>query len=339
MKLQQAVSLQPFNTLAVPARARYLVAVDSLGALQEAVDYSRQQGLERMVLGGGSNIVLASDFPGLVIQLNLRGSEILEERADAVTVQVAAGENWDDFVRFSLDQGWYGLENLSAIPGNVGAAPIQNIGAYGVELSSVLKAVVGYDIEAGTMRRLEREACELAYRDSIFKHALKDRFVITAVELRLSKIAQPETSYPALMAELADETPTPEAVAQAVRRVRARKLPAPDTLPNAGSFFKNPIVDQACYERLRNAHPAMPAWPVASGVKLAAGWLLEQAGWKGYRGEGDLSGLGTYHEQALVLINPGRVAGQQVLALARAITESVSERFGVELDIEPRVYG
>ena len=202
----------------------------------------------------------------------------------------------------------------------------------------MLESVEGYDIDSASLRSLTHSECQLGYRDSIFKNALKDRFVITSVVLRLSTVSRPECSYPALAAELGDAEPSPLAIADAVRRVRGRKLPSPAKLPNAGSFFKNPIVDQACFEHLRQDYPTIPAWPVAEGVKLAAGWLLEQAGWKGYNGEGQLSGLGMYHEQALVLINPGRVGGAQILTLAQRVADSVRERFGVQLDIEPRVY-
>lgn len=338
MKAQSDVSLQALNTLAVPATARLFTSVNSIAELTEAIDYSQRNSLSRLILGGGSNIVLGDDFDGLVIHLNLRGIELLGAQDDSVRVRVAAGENWDDFVRYSLSQDWYGLENLSAIPGSVGAAPIQNIGAYGVELGSVLESVEGYDLDSGRLCVLSHGECQLGYRDSIFKNALKDRFVITSVVMRLSTVARPECSYPALAAELGELDPTPVAIAEAVRRVRGRKLPSPAQLPNAGSFFKNPIVDLACFERLQQKYPAIPAWPVAEGVKLAAGWLLEQAGWKGFRGEGQLSGLGMYHEQALVLINPGRVSGAQILALAQQIADSVYARFGVQLEIEPRVY-
>lgn len=338
MKAQHDVSLQALNTLAVPATARLFTSVNSVAELAKAIRYSQREGLPLLILGGGSNIVLGGDFDGLVIHLNLRGIDLIAEADDRIRVRVAAGENWDEFVRYSLSRHWFGLENLSAIPGSVGAAPIQNIGAYGVELGSVLESVEGYDIVGGRLRQLSHGECQLGYRDSIFKNALKDRFVITSVVLCLSTVARPECSYPALAAELGDAEPTPLVIADAVRRVRGRKLPSPAQLPNAGSFFKNPIVDQACYERLQRDYPAIPAWPVADGVKLAAGWLLEQAGWKGFRGEGPLNGLGMYHEQALVLINPGRVSGAQILALAQQVTDSVCEQFGVQLDIEPRVY-
>lgn len=335
MKLQQSVSLQPYNTLAVPAVARFFVAVECRDALCEAIALAKSRNLPWLILGGGSNLVLSGDFDGLVIHLCSRGIEILSEEGDGgITLQVAAGENWDALVQHTLAEGWFGLQNLSAIPGNVGAAPIQNIGAYGVELSEVLEAVEGLDTESQRFRRLNRADCELAYRDSIFKHRLKDRFVITEVELRLSRTPTVNISYPALAEAVGDREPSPAVVAEAVRRVRAKKLPAPSVIPNTGSFFKNPLVSARQYERLQKAHPALPAWAHGADYKLAAGWLVEQAGWRGF----EEAGVGIYQGQALVLINPGHCSGQQVLALAARIQASVRKRFGVALDIEPRIY-
>ena len=338
MNIQQHVSLQAYNTLAVPAQARYFVAVHSESELLEAIHFSEEKSLPRLILGGGSNIVLSSDFDGLVIHLGMKGIASESSGSGWVTVNVSAGENWDELVQYSLDRGWYGLENLSAIPGNVGAAPIQNIGAYGVEVSTVLSSVRGLDIATMQYRHLSKRECELAYRDSIFKQGLKDRFVITGVELQLSAEAAPVLSYPALREALGDEEPTPQRVADTVRRVRAQKLPMPSTVPNAGSFFKNPVVTRQTFEALQRAHPDMPAWETDAGHKLAAGWLLEQAGWRGFDGEGDLAGLGTFQHQALVMINPGRRLGSAILQLAERIQASVQDRFGVALEIEPRVY-
>ena len=337
MNLQENVSLQACNTLAVPAYARYFVAVHSEQELAEAVRFSVEKRLARLILGGGSNIVLSSNFDGLVIHLRMTGVEV-ESLQDRFNVTVSAGENWDELVQYSLTQGWYGLENLSAIPGNVGAAPIQNIGAYGVELSSVLVGVYGLDIDAMQFRRLERAECELAYRDSIFKQGLKDRFVISRVELALSGLPAPVLTYPALLEALGDVEPTPQRVADTVRAVRAQKLPSPSTVPNAGSFFKNPLVCEAVFRNLKTQYPEMPAWETDAGFKLAAGWLLERAGWRGFQGRGALAGLGTYQHQALVMINPGHCSGNLILRLADDIQHSVKATFGIALEIEPRVY-
>lgn len=338
MNLQHNVPLQDYNTLAVPALARYFVAVHSESELQEAVRFSQEKALARLVLGGGSNIVLASDFDGLVIYLCMKGITLASSGAERIKVGVAAGENWDALVQYSLSQGWYGLENLSAIPGNVGAAPIQNIGAYGVEISSVLGSVYGLDVDTLQYRQIERSECELAYRDSIFKQSLKDRFVITHIDLQLSAVSAPVLTYPALVEALGEKEPTPQRIAETVRQVRGQKLPNPAELPNAGSFFKNPLVSETIFRELKARYPDMPAWATASGYKLAAGWLLEQAGWRGFEGEGELSGLGTYSQQALVMINPGRCLGNAILKLADQIKHSVQTRFGIALEIEPRVY-
>ncbi len=338
MNILQDVSLQAYNTLAAPARARYFVAVSTDAELREAIQFSEDKALARLILGGGSNIVLSSDYNGIVIHLCMKGIESSEVSPDSIQVSVAAGENWDELVQYCLAQHWYGLENLSAIPGNVGAAPIQNIGAYGVEISSVLHSVFGFDIDAQEYRQLSRNDCELDYRDSIFKRALRDRFVITRVDLQLSREPAPVLSYPALLEAMGDGEPTPERIAETVRRVRAQKLPSPLEVPNAGSFFKNPLVSEQVYHSLKAAYPNVPGWPMTTGYKVAAGWLLEQAGWRGYVGEGNLAGLGTYSHQALVMINPGRRLGSSILQLADQITASVQAKFGITLEIEPRVY-
>ncbi|MBB3046308.1 UDP-N-acetylmuramate dehydrogenase [Litorivivens lipolytica] len=333
MSPESNVSLQMRNTLAVPANARHFITATTLSELRDGLAFARQHELPQLILGGGSNIVLSRDYDGVVIALNLRGVRVLSDDGETVLVSVAAGENWDAFVRYSLEQGWYGLENLSAIPGSVGAAPIQNIGAYGVELSSVLHAVVGVDLANDSERRLSAAECELSYRDSIFKQGLRDRFVITEVELALHRQSAVNLSYPALAVEVSADA-SPQEVAAAVRKVRGRKLPSPADLPNAGSFFKNPIISRAQADELQQSHPEMPLWPHGDACKLAAGWLVEQAGWRGV----EHNGVGMYREQALVLINPGRCSGERILGFAADIQSSVQDRFGVTLEIEPRVY-
>ncbi len=335
MEIVSAADLQPLNTLSVPATAAHYCRIDSAADVPEAVAYSERRGLPRLVLGGGSNIVLSGDFAGLVMHLLIAGIEP-EIKGSAVRLRVGAGENWDALVRHCLSRDWYGLENLIAIPGHVGAAPIQNIGAYGVELSSVLDSVEGWHLPSGEFRRLSRDDCQLAYRDSIFKHALRDAFVITHVNLCLSTEPRVNTGYQALAAALpADREPTPQLVADTVAAVRASKLPDPAHTPNVGSFFKNPIVSAARHEALRAEHPALPAWPMADGrTKLAAGWLVEQTGWKGKR----RGAVGVHERQSLVLVNYQQASGGEVLALAEDIRRDVLKQFGVALEIEPRVY-
>ncbi len=290
-----------------------------------------------MVLGGGSNVVLPPKLNALVVKVALSGIDV-EESGDDVLLTVSAGENWHGLVEFCLQHGYYGIENLALIPGTVGAAPIQNIGAYGVELESCFHALRGWDIQQQQWRRIDKADCQFGYRDSVFKHQLKDRFIITEVTLRLSRYAQFHTEYPALkqaLSECAASELTPRAVADAVIAVRQSKLPDPGQLPNAGSFFKNPVVDVAKACQLKNDFPAMVQYPVDGGyVKLAAGWLIDSCGWKG-KSQGAIA---VHQQQALVLVNRDGAQQGDVLALAEAIQADVRQRYGVELEIEPRVY-
>ncbi len=334
MTIQTDIDLTPHNTLALAATARYFAAVTSLAELQAALEFARQKSLPLCILGGGSNTVFQGDFPGLVVQLALKGIRC-EEAGDERLVYAAAGENWDALVRHCLAQSWYGIENLIAIPGSVGAAPIQNIGAYGVELVNVLVSVRGLDLATGQERSLTAAECELGYRDSIFKHALRDNFIITEVCLRLHTDAQPNIHYAALREALPQGQPaTPELVCAVVEQTRRQKLPDPALEPNAGSFFKNPIVDEAQAEALLSRYPAMAHWPMPDGrVKLAAAWLVDQCGWKGRR----LGKAGVHPRQAIVLVNYERASAEELLTLAAAIQADVHQRFGIDLEIEPRI--
>lgn len=335
MDILDGVDLQRFNTLAIPARADHYVRVEHPDELQAILQHAQAQQWPVLILGGGSNTVFSGDFHGLVLHLAIAGIEA-QPSEDSVLLRVGAGENWDQLVRHCLAQGWYGLENLIAIPGSVGAAPVQNIGAYGVELASVLVAVEGWDMERGETRTLSAEDCRLSYRDSVFKHALKDRFIISHVHLRLTTRPEVNCGYPALAEALPEgRAPTPQLVAETIAGIRHSKLPDPADIPNAGSFFKNPIVEQSKQAELLSRFPKMPGWPMADGrVKLAAGWLVDQAGWKGARA----GGVGVYERQALVLINPERCSGEELLRFAGRITDDVRAKFGVSLEIEPRVY-
>lgn len=335
LTLQRDVSLLGRHTLATPVSAAYFVEADSNQVLVDALDYAQEKGLEVAILGGGSNSVFAGDYPGLVIALTMTGLDCQADGKDRL-LRVAAGENWDQLVRHSVSNGWFGLENLIAIPGSVGAAPIQNIGAYGVEVARFIDWVRGWDRHSRCERRLTADECRFAYRDSIFKGELRDRFIITEVALRLSTDAQVECSYPALQTELAGiDQPTPQQVADAVEKVRRSKLPDVRQQPNVGSFFKNPIVDQATAKGLLSQHPELAHWPMADGkVKLAAAWLVDRAGWRGYR----QGAVGVHPKQAIVLVNYDGADGSEVLSLAAAIQADVQQRYGVKLEIEPRVY-
>lgn len=331
-------NLQAVNTLAVPARARFYVKINSDDALREALTFAQQQKLPLLILGGGSNIVLHGDFPGLVIHMHSHGKKLIAEDADFVWLQVAAGENWHSLVEYTLKFHYWGLENLSLIPGTVGAAPIQNIGAYGVELKEVFAELTAIEISSGMVVVFDADTCAFGYRDSIFKQALRDRYVITSVTFRLRKQPRLIIDYPALreaLAHIPAESLTPLAVSQAVCAIRRGKLPDPAVLPNAGSFFKNPVITRQHLESLQQTWPDIVVYPVDDQcVKVAAGWLIDQAGWRGYR-EGAVA---VHEQQALVLTNDGRADGGEILMLADKIVASIYKRYGIALELEPRIY-
>ena len=329
--------LKTLNTLGLAASSKALISVTDAETIPDIIDYASQQALTPMVLGGGSNVVFSQNYDGLVIQLNTKGIRI-SETGEAVIVTACAGENWHQLVMHCLEQGIYGLENLALIPGNIGAAPIQNIGAYGVELQQVFHSLKGWDLQMSCWRELSAEQCQFGYRDSIFKHELKDQFIITEVSLSLSRTDTTNTHYRALADYLSEQhltKPTPEQVAKAVIAIRSSKLPDPATLANAGSFFKNPLVSPSSFAQLHTQYPNMPHYPSTHGdIKLAAGWLLEQAGWKGRV----LGNCSMHAQQALVLINTGEATGQELINFAKIVQADVAEKFSVLLEIEPRVY-
>ncbi|MDB6062813.1 MAG: UDP-N-acetylenolpyruvoylglucosamine reductase [Verrucomicrobiaceae bacterium] len=334
LSIGENIDLQPFNTLALPARARYFAAIDTTDHLTEALNWAQTKKLPLLVIGGGSNIILRGTWPGLVLQIALQGKK-MQRGNEHASVTVAAGENWHALVQWSLHEQLFGLENLTLIPGTAGAAPIQNIGAYGVELSQFLHAVRGYSLDEKSIIELSAEDCRLGYRDSIFKHALRDRFVITEVVLALRTQFAPVVSYPALREKLQGGAVTAQRIEQAVRAIRQSKLPNPAQLPNAGSFFKNPVVTAAHYAELAARHIGLPQFQAPNGIKVPAAWLLDRAGWKGQR----RGHVGVHAEQALVLINYGGGDADELLELAQAIQADVQHRFGVTLELEPNVYG
>ena len=339
MNIQRGEALRGYNTLALQAHAQAFVCISNEEELRAALAQARDLKLPVVPLGEGSNIVLAGDINALVLRQQSKGIEVLERGSDAVRVRVAAGENWHDLVRWTLLNGYFGLQNLALIPGTAGAAPIQNIGAYGIELSASLVQVQARHIVDDQPIVLSNEECLFGYRDSIFKHQLRDQLVITAIDLQLSLRPEVNITYPAL-AQYFDAHAhieiTPKAVFDAVVSIRTSKLPDPAVIPNAGSFFKNPVLERDTVGRLLQSHPAMPNYSQRDGaVKLSAAWLIDQCGWKGVR-RGD---VGVHAEHALVLVNYGSESGAQLLALAADIAASVLETFGVPLEIEPRVYG
>jgi UDP-N-acetylmuramate dehydrogenase len=330
--------LRLHNTLALTATAAAFAEVTDRAALDAALTWARAQGLRVLPLGEGSNVVLASRVEQLVVKMASRGREVLAADEEAVRLRVAAGENWHELVSWCLAQGFHGLENLALIPGTAGAAPVQNIGAYGVELSEFLVAVEAVDLESGASLRLAAQECLFGYRDSAFKHAWRDRLVITAIELCLPRRRPARADYPSLAAALAGQggEVTPARIFDAVVAIRRARLPDPRQLPNAGSFFKNPVVEEALAAALRERYPALPFYPAAPGwVKLPAAFLIDACGFRGWREDG----VGVHREHALVLVNEGGNSGLALLRLAARIQQAVAQRFAVALEIEPRVYG
>ncbi|MDC0662005.1 UDP-N-acetylmuramate dehydrogenase [Marinobacter sp. SS21] len=334
--VQESVSLMPRNTLRVEVMARYYTNVTSVEQLRQALAWADERGLETLILGGGSNLVFADDVDALVIHMAIAGCHWANAANGEATLVLGAGECWHEAVLYAAAAGYRGIENLALIPGTAGAAPIQNIGAYGVELSDTLVSVTALDSESQDIVKLSNEACEFAYRDSLFKRQ-PGRYIILEIAMQLSRTRSLALGYGDLQQYFSGREParalTPADVAQGVMAIRRRKLPDPAQLPNVGSFFKNAIVPQDTWEQLRADHPDMVAYPADHSVKLAAAWLIDQCGWKGYREDK----VGVHNRQALVLINHNGGTGADILALARRIRDDVQARFGVELEMEPRV--
>lgn len=345
VRITRNASLRRLNSFAVEASAANLVELFEERSLNQALDACAASE-PPLILGGGSNLLLTRDLPGSVLRLATTGWRLLDQTASDAIVEVAAGSLWHEFVMWTLAQGWSGLENLALIPGSVGASPIQNIGAYGVELQATFAGLTAIHLSDRRQRDFEASDCELGYRTSVFKQPAYREWIILRVRFRLRKhVSQPvalQLGYGEVRGELRQSgitEPTALQLAQAVIRIRSRKLPAPAELANAGSFFKNPIVPQTRLQGLLERHPTMPVFPTtaaaagAAQAKLSAAWLIEQCGWKGKR-EGD---AGVFEKHALVLVNHGQATGAQLWALALRIQDSVRQRFGVELEPEPRV--
>ena len=334
-QIHRSFDLKEFNSLALPAKAEFFCSIDTVSQLQQALAYANQQKLKVTPIGGGSNLVLAGDLSGLVLHINLKGVSTSAVIDNSMDISVGAGEDWHEFVTLCLNKGWHGLENLALIPGNMGAAPIQNIGAYGVELGQFIQSVDVVNIETGQSKVLSREDCDFGYRTSIFKQSAKDKYIITRVNLRLCTQPVINISYPALSEFIDGQDATPKIIFDTVCQIRRSKLPDPKEIPNVGSFFKNPIVNKQQAEQLIATYPQIPTFPIAGGLtKLAAAWLIEHCGFKGKR-QGK---VGVHHKQALVLVNfEGN--GEDLLCLAEAIKSQVAEKFAVVLEVEPRVYG
>lgn len=344
-RILRQVSLKPRNTLGVVAHADLLAEVSDASALPGLLDKGEFAHRSPLVLGGGSNLLFVEDPQRPLLVLTGRQIRVVDDAAAGAVVRADAGVSWHGFVLDTLASGYAGLENLALIPGSVGAAPIQNIGAYGVEVRELIHAVEAFEPATGLWHRLDRDACEFAYRDSLFKRQ-PDRFIVTAVEFALSRTATPRLDYAGIREQLADmhvdaHDPSPGDVANAVIAIRRRKLPDPAVIGNAGSFFKNPIVPTSQAQSLEATNSELPVFPVRDSdpgngcSKLSAAWLIDACGWRGHR-DGD-AGVAASH--ALVLVNHGHASGRQLFNLARRIADSVHDRFGVALEPEPRVIG
>ena len=343
MLLEQDVSLRPYNTFGLDVRARYFARFASADELRQLLRLPEVQAAPKLILGGGSNLLFTQDFEGVVLKNEIRGLEIRYEDDDTATtlVRAGAGESWHGLVEYTLDQGLSGIENLSLIPGTVGAAPLQNIGAYGAELRDTFDHLEAVAIGTGELRIFNAAECGFGYRESVFKNTLKGQFVVTAVVLRLHRQARPNVRYGAISETLAElgigGEPTPREVSQAVTHIRRSKLPDPAVVGNAGSFFKNPEVSQAKFDHLKSQYPDLPGYPVPGGVKVPAGWLIEQAGWKGLRRGAGAGTHGVHDRQALVLVHHGGATGHDLRQLAEEIIASVRQQFAIELHPEVNI--
>ena len=329
------VNLRPYNSFGFDAIAKYFVEINTIDDLQTLIQSGVLQKHKTLILSGGNNILFQKDvFDGLVVYINTKGIEILREDGNEVVVRAQAGEDWPEFVRFCVSKGWHGVENLAYIPGKIGAAPIQNIGAYGMELKDSFLQCEAMDLTAGDTKVFTKEECRFGYRESIFKHELKGRFVITSVDFLLKKNAPLNLEYGNIKAYLEQngiENPSLQQLLDAICAIRDAKLPDVKQIGSAGSFFKNPVISIEQFEDLRQQYPNIPHYPDTEGmVKVPAGWLIEQAGWKGWRDEH----MGVYNKQALVLVHYGGGKGQDIVELAYKIQDSVEAKFGIRINPE-----
>jgi UDP-N-acetylmuramate dehydrogenase len=336
MDIRQNISLKPYHTFGINVMARQMASFADREALAEVLEAI--PGQPRLILGGGSNVLFTKDFDGIVLSNEVKGLDVEAEDEDYVYVRAGAGENWHGFVLYCIERGQGGVENLSLIPGCVGASPMQNIGAYGVEVKDVFQELEAYHLEDGRVERFTLNDCGFGYRESIFKGKYKNQFVILNVTFRLRRKPVFHTTYGAIEQELERmgvKELSIKAISDAVIHIRSAKLPDPRQIGNAGSFFKNPTVSGELYGRLHETYPNMPAYPVEGGaMKLAAGWMIEQCGWKGYR-KGD---AGCHERQALVLVNYGNASGKEIYDLSEDILRSVEQKFDVSLEREVNIY-
>jgi len=337
MQIRENFSLKPYNTFGIDVKAKYFSNFQSVDDLEEVLNSPLTTHHSPLILGGGSNLLFTKNVDGIVLKNEIKGIEIIKQDDNFVYIKAGAGINWHEFVLYCLNNNYAGIENLSLIPGNVGATPMQNIGAYGVEIKDVFYELEAYHIKEKTLKTFSLNECEFGYRESVFKRTYKNKFVITSVSFRLRKIPVFNTSYGAIQSELEKmgiKELSIQAISQAVINIRTSKLPDWKVLGNAGSFFKNPQVSEHEFHELRRKYPEIIGFSVGTKyIKLAAGWLIEQCEWKGYR-KGD---AGCYEKQALVLVNYGKATGKEIYDLSEAIIGSVKNKFGVPLQREVNI--
>ncbi|MFK7905624.1 MAG: UDP-N-acetylmuramate dehydrogenase [Chitinophagales bacterium] len=337
MTIEQNISLKPFNTFGIEATAKYFACIEKLEDLQSLLNTPIYQQNPKLILGGGSNVLITQNFEGLLLFNAIKGIEKVKETEEEVWVKAYSGENWHEFVIHCVEQNWSGIENLSLIPGSVGAAPIQNIGAYGVELKDVFSELEAIHLESGEVHRFEVADCGFGYRQSVFKKALKGQYFVFSVTLKLHKTPQYKLDYGVIRQQLEymkTEKLTIKAISNAICAIREKKLPNPKKIGNAGSFFKNAIVSPMFFEKLLEQFPSIPHYPVdENSVKVPTGWLIEQCGWKGKK----VGQTGAYKNQALVLVNYGNATGKEIAALADKIQLSVKEKFDIEIEKEVNI--
>ena len=336
MEIQKNFDLKNLNSFNISAKTKYFYRFSSIKELQNIIEYNKIFKEKTIILGGGSNILFTKDFDGLIIKNEIKGVNIQSESPRHVTIEVGAGENWHNFVKWSVTNNLSGIENLALIPGSVGATPIQNIGAYGMEVKNTIKKVYYFDIETLSEKVLTNKECDFKYRDSIFKNKFKNKFIITKVVFCLNKEHANNSNYGVINEELnkLKMEPSLKSIFKAVINIRNQKLPDPKKLGNSGSFFKNPIIENKKFQKLKQSYPNIVGYPIKNGdIKIAAGWLIEKAGWKGYT-EGS---AGVHKKQALVLVNYGQATGKDILNLSFKIKDSVKEKFDIEITPEVNI--
>ncbi|MEM7162939.1 MAG: UDP-N-acetylmuramate dehydrogenase [Bacteroidota bacterium] len=336
MIIEENKSLREYNTFGIDVQSKYFCIIEKIEDLREALeDFSNEK---RLILGGGSNVLFTKNFDGLLLLNRIKGKKLLTEDDEHVYVQFGAGENWHNTVRHCIDNEWAGIENLSLIPGSCGAAPMQNIGAYGVEIKEVFHQLEAFHIESGEIHQFTIEDCAFAYRESVFKRKLSDQYFILNVTLRLNKKPLFNISYGAIQAQLESmgvNDLSIRAISEAVIAIRQRKLPDPNKIGNAGSFFKNPVISKSAFDQIKSRHSDIPHYPAPEGnIKLAAGWLIDQAGWKGKTFES----FGVHKNQALVLVNYNNAKGSDIYSLSEEILNSIQEKFNISLEREVNIY-